>query len=316
MRFSIIVPVYNVREYLEKCVNSILSQEYSDMELILVDDGSTDGSSNLCDSFKEKNEHVKVFHKENGGLSDARNYGIEHSHGDYIIFVDSDDWIEDGCLVKFDRIIGETGVDIIETTLIEAYEDRVFIRDQDIEDFFKDKYTLSNLLEWKLHQSYNTWPSQKMIYSRAFIENNHLSFLKGRLHEDIAWTSNVIKKVKNYTICPFAWYYHRMKRNNSITNSIKAKNITDVIEMAANIYSNKTDSIIEKEIFKRIMVSVYVKIKQMSQCSKEDQKIVIQCIRANMPIFKIAPSLKYKVFVLCMKLFGIEKAVRLLNAVT
>lgn len=90
---SIIVPVYNVEKYLKECIESIINQSFSNLEIILVDDGSTDESGNICDDFLNKDKRIKVFHKTNGGLSDARNYGINNSSGKYITFVDSDDLI-------------------------------------------------------------------------------------------------------------------------------------------------------------------------------------------------------------------------------
>ena len=89
---SIIVPVYNVEKYLKRCIDSILNQSFTDFELILVDDGSTDNSGEIIDEYAIKDERIKVIHKENGGLSSARNVGIEYSKGNYIAFVDSDDW--------------------------------------------------------------------------------------------------------------------------------------------------------------------------------------------------------------------------------
>lgn len=98
-KISFIVPVYKVEKYLNQCVDSLLCQTFKDFEVILVDDGSPDGSPAICDSYAEKDERVRVLHKENGGLSDARNVGIMMAKGEYIIFVDSDDfWINEHCL--------------------------------------------------------------------------------------------------------------------------------------------------------------------------------------------------------------------------
>ena len=91
---TLIVPVYNVEKYLNRCIDSILNQTLEDFELILVDDGSKDNSGNICDEYMRKDRRVKVIHKENGGLSDARNSGIEISTGEYLSFIDSDDWVE------------------------------------------------------------------------------------------------------------------------------------------------------------------------------------------------------------------------------
>ena len=88
---SIIVPVYNVEPYLRKCLDSILAQTYRDLEILIIDDGSTDGSGRICDEYAGKDDRIKVFHTENHGLSAARNYALDRSHGDYIAFIDSDD---------------------------------------------------------------------------------------------------------------------------------------------------------------------------------------------------------------------------------
>ncbi len=103
---SIIVPVYNVASYLTRCLESILKQSYVDFEVILVDDGSTDNSLLICNDFAVKDSRIKVFHKENGGVSSARNYGIEKSTGDYLMFVDSDDWIQDNLLLDLSSCLG------------------------------------------------------------------------------------------------------------------------------------------------------------------------------------------------------------------
>ena len=91
---SVIVPVYNMEKYLEKCVRSILDQDYKDIELILVDDGSKDSSPAMCDEFAKQDERIKVIHKPNGGQGSARNMGLDIAKGDYISFIDSDDWVE------------------------------------------------------------------------------------------------------------------------------------------------------------------------------------------------------------------------------
>ena len=111
-KVSVIVPVYNVENYLEECVNSILNQTYENLEIILVDDGSKDSSGKMCDVFTQKYENVKCVHKENGGLSDARNYGIKYATGEYIVFIDSDDFIKENMIEKMLEKIAMTNSDI------------------------------------------------------------------------------------------------------------------------------------------------------------------------------------------------------------
>ena len=97
-KISIIVPVYKVEQYLPKCIDSILAQTFQNWELLLIDDGSPDNSGNICDEYAHKDSRIRVFHKKNGGVSSARNLGLDYAEGDYVMFVDSDDWISNDCL--------------------------------------------------------------------------------------------------------------------------------------------------------------------------------------------------------------------------
>ena len=105
---SVILPVYNVEKYLIKCLDSVIRQTYQKLEIILVDDGSTDSSGKICDEYANKDGRIKVFHKKNGGLSDARNYGIERSTGEYLAFIDSDDYVDDD-YIEFLMNLTESG---------------------------------------------------------------------------------------------------------------------------------------------------------------------------------------------------------------
>ena len=114
---SIVVPVYNVEKYIEKCVNSITNQVYNNLEIILVNDGSTDNSGKLCDSLSKLDDRIKVYHKENGGLSDARNYGVERANGKYIGFVDSDDFIDSDMYKTLYDVIKRENADVAECNM-------------------------------------------------------------------------------------------------------------------------------------------------------------------------------------------------------
>ena len=119
MKFSIVVPIYKTEKYLKQCVDSILSQSFTDFELILVDDGSPDNSGKMCDDYAQKDCRVRVIHKQNGGLSDARNAGIKEAKGDYLCFLDSDDfWLTDKVLETFAEKMFATGWGFILPTII------------------------------------------------------------------------------------------------------------------------------------------------------------------------------------------------------
>lgn len=124
IKFSIIVPIYKVEEFLPKCIESILNQSYSNFELLLVDDGSPDSCPQICDEYEKKDSRIRTIHKKNGGLVSARNVGIANSRGNYICYVDGDDWIDKNLLKKVNKAINETDPDIVVFNLEKIYKDR------------------------------------------------------------------------------------------------------------------------------------------------------------------------------------------------
>lgn len=128
LKFSVIIPVYNVKNYLSECVNSVLNQTYKDFEILLIDDESTDGSSELCDKYEIEDTRVRVFHKKNQGVAAARNLGIEHTSGDYILFVDSDDWIDSKTLEHLENRLEKKRYDVIIFSYAKEYGDNSYIK--------------------------------------------------------------------------------------------------------------------------------------------------------------------------------------------
>lgn len=128
VKFSIIIPVYNVNNYLSECVNSVLNQTYKEFEVLLIDDGSTDGSSKLCDKYNRENSQVHVFHQKNQGVASARNLGIEQASGDYILFLDSDDWIDSKTLEYLENRLEKKQYDVIIFSYAKEYGDNSYIK--------------------------------------------------------------------------------------------------------------------------------------------------------------------------------------------
>lgn len=122
-KISVIVPVYNAELYLEKCIESILAQTYQNIELVLVNDGSTDRSALICERFKEKDSRVKVWHKENGGVSSTRNFALSVATGDYLVFVDCDDWLENFHIQRLYDLLQQTDSDIAIGNFTQFIED-------------------------------------------------------------------------------------------------------------------------------------------------------------------------------------------------
>lgn len=168
MMVSVIVPVYNTAQFLPYCIDSILSQNFSDFELLLIDDGSTDGSGQICDSYAEKDNRIRVFHKENGGVSSARNMGLDNAQGEWINFVDSDDWLEQDFFV----IDNNENVDLI-------YQHRLFFADGKCDSIIPPGiYRGEDYLDFLTENSQTNLflMCYSMLLRRDILTDNHIRF--------------------------------------------------------------------------------------------------------------------------------------------
>ena len=189
MRFSIIIPVYNVKQYLDDCLQSILSQTYRDYEIVLVDDGSSDGSSEICDQYAREYKNVKVYHQINQGQSAARNFAVQKASGEYIWFVDADDIIlTENALQQLSLKLDEKP-DVIsfgwkETDSIEEFaesQERFNFDDTEQKKYTGQSYLKSSLNEEKLYQ----WYPWVYLYKRAYWQDKKFEFPIGKKFEDV-----------------------------------------------------------------------------------------------------------------------------------
>ncbi len=215
VELSVVVPVYNVKDYLQRCIDSILKQEYQDYEIILVDDGSTDGSGLLCDDIAVNNKRVKVIHKENGGLSSARNAGIAQVKGKYIMLLDSDDWIEEGCLKSLSRLFSK-GYDLIMGRAW-SIDDKGNKKSKLEYRIPTGEYTASSYVK-ELTGEDVSFCSPFYIYRTDYVINNSLSFHEGILHEDEMWMPVALLRAETIYVSDIYFYYHFI-RNGSIMHS-------------------------------------------------------------------------------------------------
>ena len=232
MEISCIVPVYNVEKYLKKCIESILNQTFIDFEVILIDDGSTDESGKICDDYIKKDSRIRVIHKKNGGLSDARNVGIENARGRYLIFIDSDDYIDKNMLKTL------YDLNIQNNTEISAC-DKAFV----FEDTGKIEYGEENE---KIHilNSEETFKIIVDFYKKLGMEMWNKLYLKdlfmgvrfptGKIFEDQATQYKLIFKAKKISYIEKSLYYY-LRRNNSITTQIYNEREKERIEMINNM---------------------------------------------------------------------------------
>lgn len=250
---SVIIPVYKVESYLRQCVDSVLAQTYTDFEIILVDDGSPDGCPAICDEYAAKDSRVKVMHKENGGLSDARNVGIKGAKGEYLLFLDSDDYLD----TEFKYI--NAVIDFILSTRLDVY----FLRSiQEIpsHSHWTTKYvcTVHSRKRFLLRTFFSV-PYQAawlFIVKRAFIVDGNLFFKKGILHEDEEWMPRILLENR----CPVGiislpLYVYRKERPGSIVNTRSEKSVSvkaDFIIQFAALYKTLADPYEKKFLATRI----------------------------------------------------------------
>lgn len=193
LKYSVIVPVYNTEKYLDRCISSIVSQSFEDYELILVDDGSQDGCSGICDNWARKNEHITVIHQENGGLPVARNSGLDVAIGDYVLFVDSDDYVTEDYFEKFERVNLPSGWLIYTDCAVDKKGKRQrMIRNIDETCAYFD--ALRYLIDSRTLNG--AYPKK---YSRKLIEKYHIRF------EDMVPAEDFIFRFAMYYIVKNCW---------------------------------------------------------------------------------------------------------------
>lgn len=212
MLFSIIIPVYKTQAYLERCVESVRKQTYKNIEIILVDDGSPDDCPQMCNHYSEVDSRIKVIHKAHSGLSDTRNAGLACAAGDYVLFVDSDDYIEYNTCESFISFV-EKGYDIlVGDAYVEGLSCGMITRLPSSHVFSGAEYYKCALKAHKVSPSV-AWIN---VYRRAFLSDNHLFFKHGILSEDIEFVPRAFLAAQT-VVCTHCRFYHYWIRTNSIT---------------------------------------------------------------------------------------------------
>jgi len=233
--FSIIIPVYKVEKYLDECLQSVLVQSYTDYECILVNDGSPDNCPAMCDEYVKKHGQIKVIHKENGGLSDARNAGILQANGKYIVLLDSDDKLaDDETLQNLSDVIQEHKTDVILNVNWFEFTDngsRTLKNsfDKDINSGSPKEITIA----FEKAALYGT--AWLFVPSREHIINNNLFFKKGLLHEDEHWMPRLLFTTKQIAVNHSLFYAYRVGREGSIMMSLTPKRLFSLLKIVDDL---------------------------------------------------------------------------------
>ena len=222
---TVVIPVYNVEKYLKRCVESVLVQEWNNYDILLVDDGSSDSSPQICDDYVKAYDFISVIHKENGGLSEARNTGILHAKGDYVYFPDSDDWLEPQTFKELAEVLESQEFEIVSFNreFVKGEEDAI-VSDPLVTQVFEGKDAFVQMLK----HSYITGFANDKIYKKSLFIDNNISFPKGKYYEDLGTNYKLFLSAKNVFATNQKYYHYLIDNPDSITQSWNEQKFSDV----------------------------------------------------------------------------------------
>ena len=284
---SIVVPIYKVEKYINKCLNSILNQTYKNLQIILVDDGSPDNCGKICDEYEKKDKRIQVIHKQNGGLSDARNVGIAEAKGEFIGFVDSDDYIEPTMFEDLLNLVKENNADVAICNFYEVKDDKKIMKNNcnDVEIYNKMEILKEILLDKKI-QSY-AW---NKLYKKALF--NKVKYPVGKKYEDIGTTFYLLEGCEKVVVSGKPEYYY-LNREDSIVNNVTESTIMDYVTIVDERYDYIEKNYPELNKYNmyyltNILITAFNDKKSIDNISKElEQKLkyiynkVMQIIEKN-----------------------------------
>lgn len=272
---SVIIPVYNVEQYLQECVDSVLAQTYQNFEILLVDDGSTDASGAICDQYAKQDDRIKVFHQENAGASSARNRGLRSAKGEYVYFLDSDDWIKPKAFESFVTHIERENADFI---FFDAHSFTEECNKFQIEQRYIRKYKYQSnsgikILE-ELYENGEYHCSIPLMFIRKrYLDTNGILFEEGIIYEDMILAYELFCKAKKVSYLNENFYQRRYRSQSVMTTQTSMKNYISartVYEKVSII--SKELGIFEHEIAKKYIVrcafnalNIYKKLKRKEQ---------------------------------------------------
>lgn len=307
---SIIIPVYKVEAYLHKCVNSVLNQDFKDIEVLLVDDGSPDNCPIICDEFAKKDARFKVIHKKNGGLSDARNEGIKIATGEYLMFLDSDDyWDGKDCLFNLIQSMQVSNADIIlygaKDVFVESHTIRVARGNYDIVAIRKGKEAAIQSLFATHHFPGSAWI---LAVKRSLVIQNELFFVTGIKAEDIDWLINAFSKAKTFDAVNDTFYMYIKNRPGAITTTADAKSALDILFSVSKwTHELEKDLSVTNAYLLSYLAYQYITAYIIyASVPVNEKRILYAVLKKNLGILKYAQGKKTVLSKTVIDLFGIE----------
>lgn len=308
MKISIIVPIYKVENYIGQCIESILAQTYEDIELILVDDGSPDNCGKICDTYAEGDSRIKVIHKENGGLSDARNVGVANASGEYIIFLDGDDyWIEPRFLENLSLRIEKNHPDVLCFNFQKVWEDRSVAPYFSVAD-------LDNVggFDAVAHAVWTACAWNKAVRRTLFLEND-LHFMEGITSEDIDWCVRLALAAKTFDYINYCAVAYR-QREGSISKAMTGQKVQCLHNNI--VYSLKLTGGAEKKRLLQPFLAYQVGTLLYAIAMLDDQQIrqdMTEKVKPMLPLLAESDDKKVKLLHYAIRFAGIQGCIALLR---
>lgn len=321
MKISIIIPVYNVKEYLEDCVASVLQMK-AEKEIVLVDDGSTDGSGELCDALGKVHGEVAVIHQKNGGLSAARNTGIRHSTGDFVMFLDSDDFIDP---VETDAML--RGLKEETQVAMGLYQNYYAAEKKTEPESGEGFLQLSGIVPMERFLEAIPADGQscymiacRFLVRREFLLAHELFFLPGIYHEDEEWTHRLLCAAQTMQVFHQYFYYYRQAREGAITSTVKSKHLKDgfqIIERAEKLLLPLSADPARAQYLRQRMANIYMNsMIHVYRFSEEERETILQQLKKYKDLCTpYLPGKAGKVAGFCVRLVGLNATCRLLHRV-
>lgn len=311
---SIIIPVYNVEGYIKECLESIVHFDDNELEIIIVNDGSTDGSLIICEDYEKKYNNIRVITQKNQGLSGARNTGIKNATGEYILFLDSDDFMEEGVL---SCIINDLKSDKKDFYLGRAYQYFADTKTFNLcqIDYKTVPYSKPCQYFLELHKNSDFWfAAWLLVINRQFLLDNNLFFKTGIYHEDELWVPTVFVKSNNMGFLNYGFYCYRMDREGSIVASPKIKREFDklivVDELSKLIGNDRTSALMIKDRLSSLVFGIVMSLWHFTD--NPDYPRLENELSSHLPFLNYG---KYKALYYLIKLFGLKITSKIIKLV-
>lgn len=312
MKISVIIPVYNVSAYLEQCVRSVQIQTYRDVEIILVDDGSTDTSGSLCDRLATEDERIRVVHKQNYGLSDARNVGLSYATGEYVAFLDGDDvWLEMDGLQQMVNLLLQKPTDVLLFRCVDIYTNSQKPRSEYSEEYVRTHSAQEVFCRLVRTQVFNMSACFQLI-RRALLEDKQLYFEVGLLSEDVEWSLRLWREIETIGVSniPMYGYQHR---SDSITTSYSIRNLRAYDHIFRMVYARynadkeKCSSALYWQTALGYLAQMYTScLYAYFQIAQSDRKEAMSILCSHAYLLRYSISAKSNRVVKCRRLIGLH----------